>query len=88
VLAVVSGVVTARLDLMVFGVAGVTVSGVGVMRCLLMIAGFMMSGGLAVMAGGMFVMFGGLVMMLDMGVFTHGALPVRGCTSKRLTQGV
>jgi hypothetical protein len=77
VLTVVGGVVTARLDMMMFGVGGVTVGRVGVMRRFFMIAGFMMLSGLAVMVGGMLVMFGGLVMMLDMGVFTHVALPVR-----------
>ncbi|MDE2068961.1 MAG: hypothetical protein KGK01_06525 [Bradyrhizobium sp.] len=77
-LAVMGGVVAARLDVVMLGVAGVTVGGVGVMRCLFMIAGFMMPGGLAMMTGGMLVMFSGLVVMLDMGVFTHVALPVRG----------
>jgi hypothetical protein len=76
VLAVVGGVVTARLDVMMFGVAGVAVGGMGVMRRFFMIAGLMMFGSFAVMAGGMLVMFGGLVMMLDMDVFTHVALPV------------
>ncbi len=84
------GVVTARLDMMMFGVAGMTVSGVGVMRRLFVIAGFMMLGGLAVMASGMLVMFGGLVVMLDVGVFTHVALPVsrldvRTAYARRLT---
>jgi hypothetical protein len=76
VLAVVGGVVTARLDVMMFGVAGVAVVGMGVMCRFFMIAGLMMFGSFAVMAGGMLVMFGGLVMMLDMDVFTHVALPV------------
>ena len=75
-LAVAGGVVTGRLDGMMFGVTGV--GGVGVMRRFFMIAGLMMFGSFAVMAGGLLVMFGGLVVMLDMGVFTHVALPVRG----------
>ena len=59
------GVVTARLDMMMFGVAGMAVGGVGVMGRLLVIAGFVVLGGFAVMLGGVFVVFGGLVMMLD-----------------------
>jgi hypothetical protein len=71
-LAVVLGVVTAGLGMMLFGVAGVAVSGVGVMRRLLVIAGLVVLGGLAVMPGGMFVVFGGLVMvMLDACVVAH-----------------
>ena len=65
------GVVTARLDMMMFGVAGMAVGGVGVMGRLLVIAGFVVLGGFAVMLGGVFVVFGGLVMMLD----AHVSLP-------------
>jgi len=72
VLAVVLGVVTAGFGMMLFGVAGVAVSGVGVMRRLLVIAGLMVLGGFAVMPGGMFVVFGRLVMMvLDACVVAH-----------------
>jgi hypothetical protein len=78
VLAVVSGVMTARLDVVIFGVAGMAVRGVGVVRRLLVIAGFVMFGGFAVMLGGMLVVLGGLVVMLDVGVFAHAALPVYG----------
>ena len=59
------GVVTARLDMMMFGVAGMAVGGVGVMGRLLVIAGFVVLGGFAVMLGGVFVVLGGLVMVLD-----------------------
>ena len=66
------GVVTARLDMMMLGVAGMAVRGVGVMGRLLVIAGFVvlggfavMLGGFAVMLGGVFVVLGGLVMVLD-----------------------
>ena len=59
------GVVTARLDVMMLGVAGMAVGGVGVMGRLLVIAGFVVPGGFAVMLGGVFVMLGGLVMVLD-----------------------
>ena len=72
------GVVTARLDVMMLGVAGVTVGGVGVVRRLFVIAGFVMLGGFTVMLRGMLVMFGGLVVMLDVGVIAHVALPVCG----------
>ena len=75
VLAVVLGVVTARLDVMMFGVAGMAVGGVGVMRRLLVIAGLVVLGGFAVMLGGMFVVFGGLVMVvLDACVVAHVSL--------------
>ena len=67
---------TARLDVVVFSVAGMTVGGVGVVRCLFVIAGFVMLGGFAVMLGGVLVMFGSLVMVFD-GVLAHVALPVR-----------
>jgi hypothetical protein len=56
IVAVVLGVMTARLGMVFFGVAGVAMGAVGVMRGLLVIAGF--------------VMFGGLVMMVD-GVLAH-----------------
>ncbi len=59
------GVVAARFDVMMFGVAGMAVRGVGVMRGLLVIAGFVVLGGFAVMLGGMFVVLGCLVMVLD-----------------------
>ena len=66
------GVVTARLDVVMFGMAGMAVGGVGVMRGLLVIAGFVVLGGFAMMLGGMFVVLGGLMMVLD----AHGfALP-------------
>ena len=78
VLAVMGGVVTARLGVVMFGVAGMTVRGMGVVRRLLVIAGFVMLGGFAMVLGGMLVMLGGLVVMIDVGVFAHVALPVRG----------
>ena len=72
VLAVMLGVVTARLDMMMFGVAGMAVRGVGVMGRLLVIAGFVVLGGFTVMLGGVFVVFGGLLMMLDAHVRSPG----------------
>jgi hypothetical protein len=68
------GVMTARLDVMMLGVAGVTMRGVGVVRRLFMIAGFVMLGGFAVMLRSMLVVFGGLIVMLDVGVLAHMAL--------------
>jgi hypothetical protein len=76
VLAVMGGVVTARLGVVMFGVAGMTVCGMGVVRRLFVIAGLVMLGGLAVMFCRMLVMLGGLLVMLDVGVFAHVALPV------------
>jgi hypothetical protein len=75
IVAVVFGVMTAGLGVVFFGVAGMAMRTVGVMRGLVVIAGFVMLGGFAVMLGGVLVMFGSLVMMFD-GVLAHGALPV------------
>jgi len=69
------GVMTARLDVMMFSVAGMTVGGMGVVRRLFMIAGFVVFGGFTMVLGGMLVMFGGLGVMLDVGVVAHRALP-------------
>ena|SRR5258707_14674111 len=65
------GVMTAGLGMMLFGVAGVAVSGVGVVGGLLVIAGLMVLGGFAMMLGGMFVVFGSLMMVLDACVVAH-----------------
>ena len=70
------GVMTARLDMMMFGVAGMTVRGVGVVRRLFVIAGFVMLGGFAMVLCRMLVMFGRLVMMINACVVAHVALPV------------
>ena len=70
VLAVMLGVMTARLGMMFFGVAGMAVGAVRVVGGLLVVAGFMVLGGFAVMLGGVFVMFGGLVVVFDC-VFAH-----------------
>ena len=76
-LTVMLGVMTARLGMMFFGVAGVTMRGVGVVRRLFVMAGFVVLGGFTVMLGGMLVMFGGLVVMFD-GVFAHVCAPDSG----------
>jgi hypothetical protein len=76
VLAVMLGVMPAGLDMMMFGMAGMTVGAVGVVRRLLVIAGLMMLGGFAMVLRGVLVMFGGLVMMvLDACVFAHVCSP-------------
>jgi hypothetical protein len=71
VLAVMLGVVTAGLGMMLFGMAGMAVSGMGVVGGLLVIAGLMVLGGFAMMLGGMFVVFGSLMMVLDACVVAH-----------------
>jgi hypothetical protein len=76
VLSVMLGVVAAGFGVMFFGMAGVAVGGVGVMRGLFVIAGFMMLGGFAVMLRRVLVVFGGLVMVLDACVVAHDSLPV------------
>jgi hypothetical protein len=79
VLAVMLGVMTAGLDMMMFGMAGMTVGAVGVVRRLLVIAGFMMLGGFAMMLCGVLVMFGSLVMMVDACVVAHVFSPGWQC---------
>jgi hypothetical protein len=71
VLAVMLGVMAACRDMMVFGMAGMTVRAVGVVRRLLVIAGLMMLGGFTMMFGCVLVMFGSLVMMVDARVVAH-----------------
>ena len=73
------GVMTAGLDMMMFGMAGMAVGAVGVVRRLLVIAGFMMLGGFAMMLCGVLVMFGSLVMMVDACVVTHVFSPGWQC---------
>ena len=70
-----SGVVAARLDVMLFGMTGMAMGRVCMVRRLLVIAGFMMLGGLAMVLGGMLVMFGGLVVVLDALMLAHVASP-------------
>ena len=73
--AVMLGVMTAGLDMVMFGMAGMAVGAVGVVRRLFVIAGFVMLGGFAMMLGGVLVMFGGLVMMFDAFVVAHDCSP-------------
>ena len=64
------GVMTARLGVMFFGVAGMAVGTVRVVGGLFVIAGFVVLGGFPVMLGGMLVMFDG--------VFAHVCTPDSG----------
>ena len=75
-LAVLRGVMPARLDVMMLGVAGVTVGGVRVMRRLLVIAGLVMLGGFAMMLCCMLMVLGRLVVMLHALMLAHISLPV------------
>jgi hypothetical protein len=75
VLAVQFGVVTAGFRMMLFGVAGVAMRGVGVMRCLFVVASFVMLGGFAMMLRRVLVMLGSLVMMLNACVIAHNCSP-------------
>ena len=75
--AVVFGVMTAGLRVVMFGVARVTMSTVRMVRRLLVIARFVMLGGFTVMLGSQFVMFGGLLMMFYARMVAHDSLPVR-----------
>jgi hypothetical protein len=69
------GVMTAGLDMMMLGVAGMPMRRVGMMRRLFVIAGLVVFGGFAVMLRRVFVMFGGLVMVFDACVVAHGFSP-------------
>jgi hypothetical protein len=76
VLRVMPGVVAAGFGVMFFGMAGMAVGAVGVVRGLFVIAGFVVLGGFAVMLRRVLVVFGGLVMVLDACVVAHDSLPV------------
>jgi hypothetical protein len=71
------GVMAARLDMMMFGVAGMPVSGMGMVRSLFVIARLMVLGGFAMMLGRMLVMLRGFVMVLNTLMLAHISLPVR-----------
>jgi hypothetical protein len=79
VLAVMLGVMTACLDVMMFGTAGVTVGAVGVVQRLLVIAGFMVLGGFTMVLGCVLVVLGSPVMMLDACVVAHVFSPGWHC---------
>lgn len=68
-------VVTAGFGEMFFRVAGMAVRAVSMMRCLFVIASFVMLGGFTMMLGGMLMMLGGLVMMLNACLIAHRCSP-------------
>jgi hypothetical protein len=74
-------VMAAGLGMMFLGVAGMPVGAMGVVRCLLVIAGLMVLGGFAVVLRCLLVVLGGLVMVLDACVVSHTSLPVQ-CEKK------
>jgi hypothetical protein len=65
------GVVPACLGMMMFGVAGVSVGGMGMMRRLLVLAGLVALRRFTMMFGRVLVMLGGLVMVLGALVLAH-----------------
>jgi hypothetical protein len=90
VLAVHFGVVPACLGMMVFGVAGVAVRGMGMMRRLLVIAGLVVFRRFTMMLGRVLVMLGGLMVVLGALVLAHvfsrsDGLKVRQGYAGRLT---
>jgi hypothetical protein len=70
------GVMTARLYMMMLGVAGMAVGGVRMMRRLLVIAGLVMFGRLPMMLCRMLMVLGRLLVMLNALMFAHISLPV------------
>jgi hypothetical protein len=76
VLAVVLGVMLARLAGVMGGVVRMAVGGMGVMGRLLMRIGLVVLGGLAMVLGGVLVMFSRSVVMLDDLFLGHGDLRV------------
>jgi hypothetical protein len=65
------GMVFGRFRRMMRRMESVAVSDMGVVRCFLVISGFVMFGGLAMMNGSVFVVFGGFLVVLCTGMFTH-----------------
>jgi hypothetical protein len=61
--------------MMMFGVAGVPMRAVRMMRGLFVIAGFVVLGGFAVMLRRVFVMLGSLVMVFDACMVAHIVSP-------------
>lgn len=84
--AVVLGVKPARLGVVVLGMAGVTMGAVRVMRRLVVIAGFVVLGGFAVMTRRVLVVLSCLVMMVNACVVAHEDLPVWRVKSAILMQ--
>jgi hypothetical protein len=63
-------VMATRLGVVLFGVTGMAVGAMGMVRGLLVIAGLVVLGGFVVMLRGVLMMFGGLAVMFDC-VFAH-----------------
>ena len=77
-MAVVLGVMTAGLGVVMLGMAGVTVRTMGMVSCLFVMTGLMVFGGLAMMLCSLLVMFSSLVMVVFHAcVFAHASLPIR-----------
>lgn len=70
-LAVRLSVVPTRLAMMMFGMAGVSMGDVGMMRRLFVIAGLMVLRRFTMMLGRVLVMFGGFLMVLSALVLAH-----------------
>ena len=68
-------VMAACFRVMFFGVAGMTVGAVSMVRRLLVLASFVILGGFAMMLRCVLVMFRGLVVMLDACVAAHVCSP-------------
>ena len=64
-LAVMFSVMTARLGMVLFGVAGMPVGAMSMVCGLLVIAGLVVLGGFAMMFGSVLMMFGGFMMVFD-----------------------
>jgi hypothetical protein len=73
--AVVFGVMTTGFDVVMFGMAGMTMSAVRMVRRLFVIASFMMLGGFTVMLGRVLVMFRRLVVVFDACMVAHVRSP-------------
>jgi hypothetical protein len=72
---VVFGVLFRGVLVVLYGVQVMSVSYLGMMRGLFVVAGFVVLGGLTVVLGRMLVMMGGFLVMLVDIVTVHGSLP-------------
>ena len=84
--AVVLGVMPAGLGMVMLGMAGMAMGTVGVVRRLLVVAGFVVLGRFAVMMRCVLVMVCCLVVMLNACVVAHGDLPMWRMKFATLTQ--
>jgi hypothetical protein len=87
--AVMFGVMAAGLSMVMFGMAGVTMRAVGMVRGFFVIASFVMLGGFTMMLGRMLVMFGSLLVMPDARVVAHVCSPGSvSCNSGMFRQAI